>query len=116
MAAQVGRNCFYAAGIASVFVFCFKQRERWNHAKLMQRHYGCNTIGYQIPGGLFVANIPESPKKLTDEERLKDRWYVDLKCQVYKRDERLSSYDPEPFWFDVEFTKTVVAQDQVKKP
>lgn len=81
----------------------------------MQRYYGCNTIGYQIPGGLFVAiTPPESSKELTDEERLQNRWYIDLKCQVYKRDEMLSSFDPRPFWFVVEFTKTVVTQDQAK--
>ncbi len=102
----------YTVYATSVFIFCFKQRERWNHAQLMKRHYGCNTIGYQIPGGLFVANTPESSSssKLTDEERIKDRWYIDLKCQVYKRDERLSSFDPQPFWFDVTFTKMVTAE------
>lgn len=109
---KLARYTVYATG---VFVFCFKQRERWNHAKLMQRYYGCNTIGYQIPGGLFVAiTPPESSKELTDEERLQNRWYIDLKCQVYKRDEMLSSFDPRPFWFVVEFTKTVVTQDQAK--
>lgn len=98
-------------------VFVSVQHRRWKHAQLMKRHGGFNTIGYQIPGGLFVANIPpeSSSTKLTPEELVKGRWYIDLKCQVYKRDERLSSFDPTPFWFDVEFTKTVSAQqDQAK--
>lgn len=113
---KFGRYYVYAT---SVVAFAFLQHQRWNHAELMRRYYGCNTIGYQIPGGLFVAITPESSsssKELTDEERLKNRWYIDLKCQVYQRDDKLSSFDPRPFWFDMEYPKFIKTEkvDQAK--
>ena len=74
-------------------------------ATRMQRHGGFNVIGYQIPGGLYVAKA-----KTTSDDDNAQRFFIDLKCQVYTRDERLSSFDPMPFWFDVEFTKMVTAE------
>lgn len=90
---KLERYAVYALG---VFTFAWLQRQRWNHAKLMQRHGGFNVIGYQIPGGLYVAKA-----KTTSDDVNAQRFFIDLKCQVYTRDERLSSFDPSPFWFDV---------------
>lgn len=104
---KLERYAVYALG---VFTFAWLQRRRWNHAKLMQRHGGFNVIGYQIPGGLYVA------KAKTSDVDSAQRFFIDLKCQVYTRDERLSSFDPTPYWFDVARAVTVKYEkrDQAK--
>lgn len=77
----------------------YLQVERWKHARLIQTLLKYDTIGYQIPGGLFVA---------PNEGRLdaSQRVFIDLKCQCYKQDEPLSQFRLDPYWFSVEYPRT----------
>ena len=99
---KLERYAVYALG---VFTVAWLQRRRWNHVKLMRRHEGFNVIGYQIPGGLYVAKT-----KTNSDDDTAQRFFIDLKCQVYTRDERLSSFDPSPYWFDV--TRSVIIKHE----
>ena len=76
------------------------QVKRWKHAKLMQTLLKYDTIGYQIPRGLFVA--PKYSDATVDPERV----FIDLKCQSYKQDELLSEFNPSPWWFQVQYSCT----------
>lgn len=94
---------FTTRSVTVSLVLCttaYLQFNRWKHARLMQTLLNYDTIGYQIPGGLFVA--PKHSDADTDPKRV----FIDLKCQAYRQDDRLSEFTPKPYWFRVHFSGT----------